>query len=121
MSRTRQNLGEIGENLACLALEQRGYAILDRRYRRRRGEIDIVALDGPTLVFVEVKARDGRDFGCGGESVTARKRRRLVDVALEYLSRHRITGRPCRFDVVSIEIGPAGPAIELYQNAFDVR
>lgn len=71
-------------------------------------------------MFVEVKARDGRDFGAGGESVTMRKQRRIVDVALDYLARHRLTDRPCRFDVVSIDLGPAGPAIELYQNAFDV-
>ena len=65
MSRSRQTLGKIGEDLACHELERRGYAILARRYRRRGGELDIVARDGETIVFVEVKAREGREFGDG--------------------------------------------------------
>ncbi len=59
MSRARIALGKIGEDLACRELERRGYAIVARRYRRRGGELDIIARDGPTLVFVEVKARTG--------------------------------------------------------------
>ena len=120
MSRARQKLGEIGENLACEELRRRGYAILARRYRRRTGEIDIVARDGPTTVFVEVKARDGGDFGAGAESVTMRKRLRLAGVALDYLARHHLLDRPCRFDVVAIAVHQAGPDIEVFQNAFDV-
>jgi putative endonuclease len=120
VSRARQKLGEIGENLACDELRRRGYAILARRYRLRTGEIDIVARDGPTTVFVEVKARDGADFGGGAESVTMRKRRRLAHVALDYLARHHLIDRPCRFDVVAIAVKQAGPDIEVFQNAFDV-
>ena len=120
MSRARQKLGEIGENLACDELRRRGYAILARRYRLRTGEIDIVARDGPTTVFVEVKARDSADFGGGAESVTMRKRRRLAHVALDYLARHHLIDRPCRFDVVAIAVNQTGPDIEVFQNAFDV-
>ena len=120
MSRARQKLGEIGENLACDELRRRGYAILARRYRLRTGEIDIVARDGPTTVFVEVKARNSADFGGGAESVTMRKRRRLAHVALDYLARHHLIDRPCRFDVVAIVVNQTGPNIEVFQNAFDV-
>ena len=84
------------------------------------GEIDIVARDGPTTVFVEVKARDSIDFGGGAESVTMRKRQRLAGVALDYLARHHLLDRPCRFDVVAIAVHQAGPDIEVFQNAFDV-
>ncbi len=108
MSRARQTLGKIGEDLACRELERRGYAIVARRYRRRGGELDIIARDGATLVFVEVKARDGRRFGGAAEAVTGLKRRRMAQLALDYLARHRLTECPCRFDVVSIQLrGPA--------------
>jgi putative endonuclease len=118
MSRLRVMLGKIGEDLACRELEVRGYAILARRYRRRAGELDIIARDGPTVVFVEVKARGGREFGDAVEAVTSLKRRRMTRVALEYLVRHRLTHCPCRFDVVSIHMENEQPVIKLYQNAF---
>jgi putative endonuclease len=119
MSRARQTLGKIGEDLACAELERRGYVVLERRYRRRGGELDIIARDGCTVVFVEVKAREGHDFGQATEAVTALKRRRITQLALDYLARHRLTERSCRFDVVSIHIENDLPTIELFQNAFD--
>ena len=112
-------MGRIGEDLACRELERRGYAILERRYRRRGGEIDVIARDGQTIVFVEVKAREGKDFGDAAEAVTPIKRRRMTLVAFEYLARHRLAEAPCRFDVVAIHLGNGLPAIELYRNAFD--
>src|SRR5216684_2157475 len=121
MSRSRVMLGKIGEDLACRDLEGRGYAILARRYRRRAGELDIIARDGPTVVFVEVKAREGREFGDAVEAVTSLKRRRMRQVALQYLVRHRLTNCPCRFDVVSIHMVNGQPVIALYQNAFSAR
>ena len=97
-----------------------GYAILARRYRRRGGEIDIVARDGGTLVFVEVKARRDAVFGGGAEAVTRLKQQRIVQVARDYVMRQHADGCPCRFDVVAIEFDAAGkPAIELFRNAFD--
>lgn len=119
MSRTRNILGEIGENLACDELERRGYAILARRYRVRGGEIDIIARVGPTVVFVEVKTRDGEAFGRGAEAVTWTKRRRIVAAATDFLVRQRLTERPCRFDVVSIAVGETGPSVEVISHAFD--
>jgi putative endonuclease len=120
MTQARQSLGKIGENLACTELERRGYEILARRYRHGGAEVDIVAADGPTLVFVEVKAREGREFGDGAEAVTRHKRRRIVVAALDYLVRNRVGERPCRFDVVSILLSEGEPHIEVFQNAFDV-
>jgi len=118
MTQARIALGKTGEDLACRELERRGYAIVARRYRRRSGELDIIARDGETTVFVEVKTRRGRDFGAAGEAVHNLKRRRVVRLALEYLVRHRLTGRPCRFDVVSIHLDGDRPVIDVVQNAF---
>ena len=119
MSRSRVVLGKIGEDLACRELERRGYAIIARRYRRRRGELDIIARDGQTTVFVEVKAREGHAFGDAAEAVTVDKQRRIVDLAADYLARHRLTNGRCRFDVVSIHFEDGEPVVEVYQNAFD--
>ena len=116
----RQSLGKLGENLACAALAQRGYAILARRYRTKLGEIDVVARDGLTLVFVEVKARAGDDFGGGAAAVTRWKQRRLTLMALDYLARHRLEERPCRFDVVTVDVVERqAPRVEIYENAFE--
>ena len=119
VARNRVRFSEIGEDLAVRELERRGYAILARRYRRRGGEIDIIAADGPTVVFIEVKARDGLDYGSGGEAVTALKQRRLIATARDYLTRQRLHDVPCRFDVVAVRLTDAGLEVELFQNAFD--
>ena len=107
----RQNLGKAGEDLACRELARRGYAILARRYRTRLGEIDIVADDHGTLVFVEVKTRADDRCGSPAEAVTRRKQRRLARMAADYLARSRGRHRPCRFDVVAVRLGPAAPVV----------
>src|SRR3954447_20285063 len=117
MSHQRIAFGKTGEDLAVEELERRGYAIVDRRWRNRSGEIDIVARDGETLVFVEVKTRDGAEFGDGAEAITDAKRRRLVRLAVEYLARERIVDRPCRFDVVAVDLG--GPFDSAQGRPFD--
>ena len=119
MSRARVILGKTGEDLACAELERRGYEIVDRRYRQRDGELDIVARDGQTLVFVEVKTRRGGAFGGAAEAVTARKRRRIVGLALGYLTRHHLGDVACRFDVVSIQFDGGPARVEVFKNAFD--
>jgi putative endonuclease len=118
MTRARIALGKTGEDLACGELERRGYAIVARRYRCRGGELDIIARDGQTLVFVEVKARDSHAFGDAAEAVTWRKQQRIVRLATEYVMRHHFNDDPCRFDVVSIHFEDERPVIEVYQNAF---
>jgi putative endonuclease len=112
-------LGISGENLACDALSRQGYAILARRYRTRIGEIDIVAMDGPTLVFVEVKTRTSDDYGVPAEAVTWRKQRRIVTMARWYLSERRLHGCLCRFDVVTV-LCRRGllPVVEVVKDAF---
>ena len=118
MSRARQVLGERGESLACAELQRRGYAILARRYRTRFGEIDIIASDASAIVFVEVKARMSGRFGDPAEAVTSQKQRRLASMAEDYLTRHHLQERPCRFDVVSVETESAAPTITVYKDAF---
>ena len=83
------------------------------------GEIDIVCRDGKTVVFVEVKARQGKVFGEAAEAVTTAKRRRIVALATDYLTRHQLWDQPCRFDVVSIHFESGNPVIEIFQDAFD--
>ena len=120
MTLERQLLGLVGEDLAARALEARGYAILERRYRTDRGEIDIVAEDGETLVFVEVKARADQEFGSAAECVTPTKQRRVARMAAEYLASHQVADRPCRFDVVAIDFAlSAEPQVTVYPGAFD--
>jgi putative endonuclease len=119
MSDARISLGKSGEDLACRELEHRGYVIVARRYRVRSGELDIVARDGPTIVFVEVKTRVDRMFGDAAEAVTPLKQLRMTRLAEEYLMRHRLSDCPCRFDVVTILAGSGAPTIEVIQNAFD--
>jgi putative endonuclease len=118
MTQARIAFGKFGEDLASAELERRGYEVLERRYRRRNGEIDIIARDGRTMVFAEVKARESRRFGEASEAVTATKRHKLTQLALEYMARHGHIESPCRFDVVSIHLGPDGPEVEVIQNAF---
>src|SRR5687768_3879726 len=106
---TRQWLGKSGEDLACQELQRRGYAILTRGYRSRFGEIDIVAKDDQTIVFVEVKARAGDEFGGGAAAVTPWKQRRIAQMAVDYLSRNHLHNKPCRFDVVTVDLKDGGP------------
>jgi len=118
----RVSLGKHGEELACKALRRRGYAILARRYRTRVGEIDIVARDGLTVVFIEVKTRAGAACGTGREAVTARKRHQLIKMAGDYLAKHRLTDVAVRFDVVTIDGDPGRPSsLDIIRHAFDLN
>ena len=114
----RQSLGKLGEDLACAELVHRGYEILDRRYRTRYGEIDIVARTGGSLVFVEVKARQGSEFGGGEAAVTLYKQQRIIRMAIDFLARRHMQDQPCRFDVVTIDFEGGRPKIEVYPHAF---
>ncbi len=120
MTLARQALGKSGENLAVAELERRGYAILARRYRTDRGEIDIVAQDGDTLVFVEVKARASSEFGTAAEAVTRRKQLQVIAMARVYLAFERREDVPCRFDVVAIDGVGECAIVTVYPGAFEV-
>ena len=115
----RQKLGKLGEDLACAELARRGYSILARRYRTRFGEIDIIARDNDVTVFIEVKTRRGDEFGGGAEAVTAWKQRRITQMAVDYLARQRLHDRPCRFDVVVVDLTDPTACVEVYAHAFD--
>lgn len=94
--------GGSGEGIAAAHLRSIGYTIVERNYRFGRGEIDIVARDGPTLVFCEVKLRRTDEFGLPEAAVTARKQRQIRFVAQGYLLERGIRDTDCRFDVVGI-------------------
>jgi putative endonuclease len=103
---TGVEVGRWGERRARLHLERAGLAILDSNWRSPEGEIDLVAADGATLVFVEVKTRRSLRFGRPEESLTRRKRRRLQRTALAYLQAHDRLDAAWRIDLVSIEGDP---------------
>jgi putative endonuclease len=98
-------LGIRGEDLAVTFLKKKGYRIRDRNYRTPLGEMDIIAEDGGTLVFVEVKTRADRSFGLPFEAVDHKKREKLRKVALYYLKNCCKKDVPSRFDVLSIQTG----------------
>ena len=125
MTLKKKELGAKGEEIAVRYLQSREYKILERNYRIRFGEIDIIAEQGENLVFIEVKTRADKYFGSPFESVTVRKQKQLSKVALEYISKKDWHNRPARFDVVGIELQEGentfqNAAIELLQNAFDL-
>ncbi len=97
--------GKVGEKKAQGFLKDCGYVILEENYKTHIGEIDIIALDGETIVFCEVKTRTNNDYGEPSEAVNARKREKYFKVATEYLSRTKKMNSDCRFDVVEIENG----------------
>ena len=116
----KQRKGRESERLAAAYLARAGYEIRARNARFPVGELDIIARDGQTLCFVEVRARHSTTFGASADSVTARKRQHLIRAARWYL--HRLREQPAlvRFDVVAIDWKPDGsPAIQLIRGAFD--
>jgi len=118
----RQQLGLDGEAAARAALRSHGYVILAERYRVAHGEVDIVARDDQTIVFIEVKTRRAGAYGGGAAAVTWRKQRTIVRVAEAFIARGRLAHLPCRFDVVSVVWPPGeGPHAEIIRGAFDAR
>jgi putative endonuclease len=115
----RQRLGDAGEEAAAELLRSRGYRIVARNHRCRLGEVDLVAEHSGLLVFVEVRTRATAAFGGPEETVSLRKRRRVVAAARDYLARRRGPERGLRFDVVAVVDGPRGPQLTHFENAFD--
>lgn len=100
----RKGLGNRGEETAAAYLEQKGYAILERQYRTPVGEIDLIARDGKTLVFVEVKTRRSARYGQPSAAVGWEKQRRIIRGAMWYMMnrQRQREAPPCRFDVVEV-------------------
>lgn len=111
--------GQWAESLAEQFLQRKGLKSLQRNYRCKSGEIDLIMLEREMVVFVEVRYRQGSRYGSGAESVTAKKRRRLVATAQRYVQQSGRAEPPCRFDVVSISSRGGHPHIDWIQNAFD--
>ena len=101
-------LGKQGEDIAAEILRRQGCRILARNFRVAIGELDIVAQDGETLAFVEVKTRRGERRGTPGQSVGRRKQQKISMAAEWYLRQNRMDGMPCRFDVVEVYLRPGG-------------
>lgn len=119
MLNQKQLLGKKSESLAARYLKKNKYKIITENYRTRLGEIDIIAKDGDTIAFVEVKSGRSDQFGSPKEAVTPRKQRKISMVALQYLKTTQQTHRRARFDVVSICYTGNDPEIELIKNAFE--
>jgi putative endonuclease len=117
----RRWLGSRGETEAEKYLAARGFRILRRGLRSRRGELDLVALDGRQVVFVEVKTRLDHLAGHPAEAVGPEKQRKISLLALEFLKKHGLLEHPARFDVVAITwpSGQEKPIIEHFKNAFE--
>jgi len=117
----RKLFGQEGESAAEQYLRHKGYRIVARNLRSSVGELDLVAEDGQVLVFVEVKARRTDAFGGAIHAVHQRKQEKLIRLAAQYLARHHVKDRPCRFDVVLLQgMASGAPQIEHIQNAFEV-
>lgn len=119
MGDARQCIGRVGERLAANMLEERGYRILERNFRCRYGEIDLVAQEREDLVFVEVKTRRGTICGLPEEAVNARKARKLQELAAYYLDAHHLPDCSWRIDVVAVQFSPNGrlEEVRIYQHA----
>jgi putative endonuclease len=119
MSEDRLRLGAVGEDVAAAFLVARGLVIAARNWRCAAGELDIVARDGPTVVFCEVRTRRSWTAGSALESVTPAKQRRLVRLAAIYLIRHGLDGRAVRFDVAAVEVAGWTVALTHVRDAFE--
>lgn len=116
----RKRLGNEGEQIACDFLQKQGCRILERNYRCRRGEVDLIVRDGSVVVFVEVKARKSDRYGEPELTVDRRKQRKISIAALHYLSRKGLMDADARFDVVVVKWKGGIPSPDLIRNAFDL-
>jgi putative endonuclease len=120
VTRERLDLGRLGEDLALKKIKSLGYKCIVRNYRCPLGEVDLIAKDGDTLVFIEIKTRRDRSLGYAKESINARKKRQLSKVALAYMKSHDVAEAKSRFDVVAVHIRESMHEIEVVRNAFDL-
>ncbi len=116
----RKTLGARGEEIAVAYLKKQKYRIIETNFRCRCGEVDIIARDGKTLVFVEVKTRRTASYGLPQLAVTPFKQRQISKAALTYLSKNRLMEENARFDVVSVFLLDTSPTVDHIKNAFDL-
>ena len=109
--------GKAGEDLACQYLERQGLILVERNYRCRRGELDLIMRDGEQLVFVEVRCHRAGAYGTPAETITRAKQAHLITAARHYLQKRRFD-TACRFDVLAITRGSGQPVVEWIKDAF---
>ncbi|MBC8284275.1 MAG: YraN family protein [Nitrospinae bacterium] len=123
MTEERLKLGRDGEEVAVTFLKKRGYRIVEKNFRAKLGEIDIIAEKDSILIFIEVKARASHLFGHPFNAVTVAKQRKIIQVAQSFMAKHRLLENLARFDVVGLTSDPGDPKsfqIELLENAFQI-
>jgi putative endonuclease len=116
--KSTKELGKSGENRAVTFLEQKGLSIISRNYRTTDGEIDIIAQDGDTIVFVEVKTRRSLSFGVPEAGVDFRKQKQIKKVAQQFISHYQLFDRNCRYDILALLYEGTAVEIKYIQNAF---
>lgn len=114
----RARVGARGEDIACAHLRAHGYEIVERGYRTREGEVDIIARRAHTTVFVEVKTRSTAGFGGPLDAVTPAKQAKICRAAVAYLQANDLWDAPCRFDAIGILTGKGEPTVTHVENAF---
>ena len=120
MTKERLALGKAGEDIAYKRIKKLGYKCIERNYRCRLGEIDLIAKHKDCLVFIEIKTRRGRDTGYAKEAVNHRKMKQISKAALTYMKENNCCDTKSRFDVVAVSIKEGKPDIEIIQNAFEL-
>jgi putative endonuclease len=116
----KKEIGQRGEEMAVSFLKGLNYQILERNYRCKLGEVDIIARDNDTLVFIEVRTRSSLAFGLPQESINRRKRHQISKVALEFILRKKMKNTPARFDVIAISLEPGKEKVDHIRDAFEL-
>lgn len=116
-----KQLGAFGEDMACSYLESQGYRILDRNFSCKAGEVDIIAIEGETLAFIEVKSRSSVNYGNPSEAVSYYKQNRIIKTALFFMTKNKLFDYMSRFDVIEVYTDGTKEAtrINLIRNAFE--
>ena len=117
--KTKITTGKEGEKIAADFLKKDGYRIIDKNFRCPLGEIDIVAWEKGTIVFVEVKTRKSSELGYPEQAVGIKKQKKMSQLALWFMQKKKIIDASARFDVVAITMLSSGNEIKLFKNAFD--
>lgn len=112
--------GDLGEDAAMRYLEEKGFRVLDRNWRYRQWELDLVCRDGDTVVFVEVKTRKAGTMGTPADGLDRKKQARLVKAASQYLTRNDLWDEPCRFDLAGVVDTGRSMDVQHIENAFDL-
>jgi putative endonuclease len=121
MEEARRELGKRGEDAAAQYIGKKGYRIVERNFTCKLGEMDIIALDGKTLCFIEVKTLSGNTYGPPEIAVTVHKQHQLSKVALAYLNQNHLHDIEARFDVIAVTLSPGDERVELIKDAFELR